>query len=83
VSACGNFGLVGFERHTSVVMWNMQSGIKRREFKLPVADGIIVGGAASRRARHVTGIETDALNTVVVIATLSGELHVSVDLIRC
>lgn len=68
VTACGNFGLVGYERGDRVVMWNMQSGIKRREFKLPKSQ--------SKRGRHVTSIQTDALNTVVIVSTLAGALHV-------
>jgi len=72
VTACGNFGLVGYERTKTVHMWNMQSGIYRRSFKLPAASK-----TASSRSRHVTGIETDSLNTVVVVATLDGSIHVS------
>lgn len=70
VTACGNFGLVGYERGDRVAMWNMQSGIKRREFKLP--------RSASKRAKHVTSIQTDSLNTAVVVSMLDGTLHVSV-----
>ena len=69
VTACGNFGLVGYERGDRVVMWNMQSGIKRREFKLPKS--------AAKRGRHATSIQTDSLNTIVVVSTLAGSLHVS------
>lgn len=75
MTACGNFGLVGFERHDSVVMWNMQSGIKRREFKF--ATGKQPAGLSSKRSRHVTGIETDSLNTITIVATLGGDVHVS------
>jgi U3 small nucleolar RNA-associated protein 21 len=72
VTACGNFGLVGYERADRALMWNMQSGIRRREFKLPKT----VTASKDKRARHVSGIEVDALNTVVVLSTLAGALHV-------
>ena len=72
VTACGNFGLVGYERADRALMWNMQSGIRRREFKLPKN----VTASKDKRARHVSGIEVDALNTVVVLSTLAGALHV-------
>jgi U3 small nucleolar RNA-associated protein 21 len=68
VTACGNFGLVGYEHADRVVMWNMQSGIKRREFKLPKI--------ASKGGRHVTSIQTDSVNTAVIVSTLAGTLHV-------
>lgn len=71
VTACGNFTLVGYERARDVAMWNLQSGIQRRAFRLPITKGSVL------RSQHVTGIQTDALNTNVVIATLSGTLHVS------
>lgn len=76
VTACGNFGLVGFERGRTVKLWNMQSGIRRREFKLP---GVHKKAPPSKakKEKHVTGIETDALNTKLVISTLAGKLHVS------
>jgi len=67
VTACGNFGLVGYEHADRVVMWNMQSGIKRREFKLPKI--------ASKGGRHVTSIQTDSVNTAVIVSTLAGTLH--------
>lgn len=56
------------------MMWNMQSGIKRRDFKF--ASGKASAGPASKRSRHVTGIETDSLNTITIVATLGGDIHV-------
>lgn len=78
VTACGNYGLAAYVDKSSgaatgrVKMWNMQSGILRREFALPTG---------KRKAeREVTGLETDALNRVLVVATLAGRLHVSASL---
>ncbi|POV94601.1 hypothetical protein PSTT_16765 [Puccinia striiformis] len=34
VSACGNYGLLGTQGSRKIAMWNMQSGIKPREFIL-------------------------------------------------
>lgn len=69
VTACGNFGLVGSQAG-DVVLFNMQSGIKRKSFKVPHA------GINDVRGRHVTGVSVDALNRVVVVSTLKGALHV-------
>ena len=62
VSACGNFGLVGSSKG-QVVLFNMQSGIKRKVFRLP-----------ARAA--VTGLATDVLNRTVIVSTDLGDLHV-------
>lgn len=70
VTACGNFGLVGSEAG-DVVMFNLQSGMKRKVFKVPSA------GGNDSRGRNVTGIATDSLNRVVVVSTLKGEVRVS------
>lgn len=69
MSACGNFGLVGSSAG-DVVMFNLQSGMKRKVFKVPH------GGVGDVRGKHVTGIATDALNRCVVVSTLKGGLHV-------
>lgn len=69
VTACGNFGLVG-STTGEVVLYNMQSGMKRKVFKVPSV------GAADTKGRQITGIATDALNRVVVISTLKGGVHV-------
>ncbi|BGP40594.1 rRNA-processing protein utp21 [Rhodotorula kratochvilovae] len=68
VTACGNFGLVGSQAG-DVQLFNMQSGIKRKAFKVPNA------GVTDVRGRHVTGVSVDALNRVVVVSTLKGALH--------
>ena len=70
VTACGNFGLVG-TTSGQVVLYNMQSGMKRKVFKIPLA------GLNDSKGKQVTGIATDALNRVVVVSTLKGGLHVS------
>jgi U3 small nucleolar RNA-associated protein 21 len=74
MSACGNFGFVGTGAG-EVVMYNMQSGMKRKNFKIPNA------GVGDVRGKHVTGIAVDALNRVVVASTLKGGLHVSASLV--
>lgn len=69
VTACGNFGLVGSQAG-DVQLFNMQSGMKRKTFKVPNA------GVSDVRGRHITGVATDALNRIVVVSTLKGALHV-------
>lgn len=68
VTACGNFGLVG-TTSGQVMLYNMQSGMKRKVFKIPLA------GVNDSKGKQVTGIATDALNRVVVVSTLKGGLH--------
>ncbi|GAA6006013.1 rRNA-processing protein UTP21 [Rhodotorula paludigena] len=68
VTACGNFGLVGSQAG-DVQLFNMQSGMKRKTFKVPNA------GVSDVRGRHITGVATDALNRIVVVSTLKGALH--------
>jgi len=72
VSACGNYGLLGTQGSGKVGMWNMQSGMKRREFILPKSSG---KGKQNGMILHVVGIATDALNQLVIVATRSGHLH--------
>jgi hypothetical protein len=69
VTACGNFGLIGAD-NGEVVFYNLQSGMKRKVFTVPSA------GIADTRGRTITGIATDALNRVVVVATLRGGIFV-------
>jgi U3 small nucleolar RNA-associated protein 21 len=69
VSACGNFGLVGFSSGI-VGLWNMQSGIRRRTFDTR---------DPARRPSAVTGIVCDSLNRRVVVGTQDGRLHVRAD----
>lgn len=73
MTACGNFGLVG-TTSGQVMLYNMQSGMKRKVFKIPLA------GVNDSKGKQVTGIATDALNRVVVVSTLKGGLHVSASL---
>ncbi|SCV67376.1 BQ2448_6022 [Microbotryum intermedium] len=68
VTACGNFGLVGSSTG-QVVLYNLQSGLKRKVFKVPH------NGSTDVRGQHVTGVATDALNRIVVASTLKGALH--------
>ncbi|GAA5820800.1 hypothetical protein JCM11251_003166 [Rhodosporidiobolus azoricus] len=68
VTACGNFGLVGSSAG-DVVLYNMQSGIRRKMFKVPNQ------GPVDVRGRHVTGLGVDALNRSLVVSTLKGALH--------
>ncbi|CEQ42504.1 SPOSA6832_04318, partial [Sporobolomyces salmonicolor] len=68
VTACGNFGLVGSSAG-EVVAYNMQSGMKRKAFKVPNA------GVTDVRGRQVTGVAIDALNRCVVVSTLKGAIH--------
>jgi U3 small nucleolar RNA-associated protein 21 len=48
----------------------MQSGIRRKHFKVPNQ------GVTDVRGRHITGIGVDALNRTVVVSTLKGLIHV-------
>ena len=90
VSACGNFGLAGSSTG-DIRMWNMQSGKERRTFSLtgpPPGDSkpkIIgaskpkakkVNGVEAKSVQAITGLVTDALNTLVVASTLEGKLYV-------
>ncbi|GAA6025323.1 hypothetical protein JCM8202_002695 [Rhodotorula sphaerocarpa] len=68
VTACGNFGLVG-SLAGDVQMFNLQSGLKRKTFRVPNA------GVNDVRGRHITGIAIDALNRNVVVSTLKGAIH--------
>ncbi|KAA1120251.1 hypothetical protein PGT21_037312 [Puccinia graminis f. sp. tritici] len=72
VSACGNYGLIGTQGSGKVGMWNMQSGMKRREFILPGSSG---KGKQNDMILNVVGVATDALNQLVMVATRSGHVH--------
>lgn len=52
-------------------MYNMQSGMKRKNFTVPN------NGVSDVRGKHITGIATDALNRVAIVSTLKGGIHVS------
>jgi U3 small nucleolar RNA-associated protein 21 len=65
----------------AIHMWNMQSGIKRKSFSIGPCPSEV-----SHRFRNpgkkggercVTGLATDALNTLVIASTLDGTINVS------
>ncbi|KAG8900228.1 hypothetical protein FRC00_013830 [Tulasnella sp. 408] len=74
VSACGNFSIVGSSTGT-VQMWNMESGLPRKLFKLPDPPEELAASGSKPTARSVTGIATDALNRVVIVSTLDGTVN--------
>jgi U3 small nucleolar RNA-associated protein 21 len=62
-------------------MWNMQSGIKRRTFKLGVcppegANRIHSNNSENEKERSVVGIAVDPLNVTVVLCTMDGTVNV-------
>ena len=80
VSACGNFGIASSS--TGVIhMYNMQSGIKRKTFKVgpapPAVAARVQAGAMSQKYRGVTGLASDPLNKVVIASTQDGTINVS------
>jgi U3 small nucleolar RNA-associated protein 21 len=95
VTACGNFGLVGSSTG-EIRMWNMQSGKDRKSFSLTgVAPGDtksrIIAASKPKKTKiqparnskqAVTGLATDALNTMVVASTLEGKLYVRLTVYR-
>ncbi|GAA5996892.1 hypothetical protein JCM5350_002741 [Sporobolomyces pararoseus] len=70
VTQCGNFGLVGSDRG-QVVGYNMQSGLRRKLFQLPVNNQ----SSNDLRSKNVTGVAVDALNRIVVVSTLKGIVY--------
>ncbi|KAF9511143.1 hypothetical protein BS47DRAFT_1470832 [Hydnum rufescens UP504] len=64
-----------------VALWNMQSGIRRKTFK--VGDAPSQGEQSTQAAvkalngRPITGLAVDALNRILVASTLDGTLNVS------
>ena len=81
VSACGNFG-VASSSNGLIHMWNMQSGIKRRSFDVgpcppDVTNRFRLGGKKTSVSRSITGLSTDALNTLLIATTLDGTINVS------
>lgn len=66
ISACGSFAAAAFDASPEVIMWNLQSGQKRKAFTLPE-------GSA-----HPTGLASDALNKQLIVTTADGQLHVRV-----
>ncbi|KAJ3736079.1 Utp21 specific WD40 associated putative domain-containing protein [Lentinula guzmanii] len=78
VTACGNFGLAGSSTG-AIHMWNMQSGIRRRTFRIgpcpPEVAGRFQTTEKETKERCVTGLVTDPLNTVVIASTLDGTIN--------
>ncbi|KAJ3918095.1 Utp21 specific WD40 associated putative domain-containing protein [Lentinula edodes] len=78
VTACGNFGLAGSSTG-AIHMWNMQSGIRRRTFRVgrcpPEVAGRFQTTEKGTKERSVTGLATDSLNTVVIASTLDGTVN--------
>ncbi|KAJ3868324.1 Utp21 specific WD40 associated putative domain-containing protein [Lentinula novae-zelandiae] len=78
VTACGNFGLAGSSTG-AIHMWNMQSGIRRRTFRVgpcpPEVAGRFQTTVKGTKERSVTGLATDSLNTMVIASTLDGTVN--------
>ncbi|KAJ3812423.1 Utp21 specific WD40 associated putative domain-containing protein [Lentinula aff. lateritia] len=78
VTACGNFGLAGSSTG-AIHMWNMQSGIRRRTFRVgpcpPEVAGRFQTTEKGTKERPVIGLATDSLNTVVIASTLDGTVN--------
>ncbi|KAF8319292.1 Utp21-domain-containing protein [Clavulina sp. PMI_390] len=82
VTSCGNFGLAGSSKG-KVVMWNMQSGIRRREFDVGPLDArmrpatLATNGKGKSKAveRPITGVAVDPLNRTLVATTLDGTVN--------
>ncbi|EMD38277.1 hypothetical protein CERSUDRAFT_113446 [Gelatoporia subvermispora B] len=81
VTACGNFGLASSSTG-SIHLYNMQSGIFRKSFGIgpcppEVPARFRPSSTTGKKAqeRSVTGLATDALNTVVIASTLDGTVN--------
>ncbi|KAL0946708.1 hypothetical protein HGRIS_012895 [Hohenbuehelia grisea] len=80
VTACGNFGIASSSTG-AIHMWNMQSGIQRRSFAIGVCPPEAshrfhnVPGKKKAPERCITGLATDALNTVLIASTLDGTIN--------
>lgn len=62
-------------------MWNMQSGLKRKKYKIgpcPQAVAERMGLTSKPRVddRCIAGLATDALNRVLIASTLDGTVNV-------
>lgn len=73
-------------------MWNIQSGLKRKTFKVgPCPQGVIgsldVTSKPKASERCITGLATDALNRLVIASTLDGtinvSLHINLSTLQC
>ncbi|KAI9571311.1 Utp21 specific WD40 associated putative domain-containing protein [Boletus coccyginus] len=79
VSACGNFGIAGSSTG-EIHMWNMQSGLKRKTFKVgprpqAVLERLNTISEPKGSERCITGLATDALNRLVIASTLDGTIN--------
>jgi WD40 repeat protein len=82
VTACGNYAVAGSSTG-QIRCWNLQSGHERKVFNLagvtqPTQKSRnLARSKAVRVGKSITGLATDALNSVLVAATLDGTLNVS------
>ncbi|KAG1891201.1 Utp21 specific WD40 associated putative domain-containing protein [Suillus subluteus] len=81
VTACGNFGLAGSSTG-EIHMWNMQSGLKRKSFKVgpcpqAVIDRLELSSMTKPKSseRGITGLASDALNRAVIATTSDGTVN--------
>ncbi|KAH7929755.1 Utp21-domain-containing protein [Leucogyrophana mollusca] len=79
VTACGNFGIAGSSTG-EIHIWNMQSGLKRKTFKVgpcpqAVADRLESSTKPKANERCISGLATDALNRLVIASTLDGTIN--------
>ncbi|KAG1827105.1 Utp21 specific WD40 associated putative domain-containing protein [Suillus subaureus] len=81
VTACGNFGLAGSSTG-EIHMWNMQSGLKRKSFKVgpcpqAVIDRLELSSMTKQKTseRSITGLASDALNRAVIATTSDGTMN--------
>ena len=63
-------------------MWNMQSGLKRKTFKVGSCPQAVLErpntiSEPKGSERSITGLATDALNRLVIASTLDGTINVS------
>ncbi|KAF8691570.1 hypothetical protein AX14_002781 [Amanita brunnescens Koide BX004] len=60
-------------------MWNMQSGFKRKSYDVgpcpPDAPNRAFSSGSKRKERCITGLATDALNSVLIASTLDGTIN--------
>ncbi|EGO20885.1 hypothetical protein SERLADRAFT_363098 [Serpula lacrymans var. lacrymans S7.9] len=78
VTACGNFGIAG-SATGEIHMWNMQSGLKRKSFKVGpcplAASEKLQSKNAKPSERSITGLACDSLNRSVIASTSDGTIN--------
>ncbi|KAF8350478.1 Utp21 specific WD40 associated putative domain-containing protein [Amanita rubescens] len=77
ITACGNFGVAGSSTG-SIYMWNMQSGLKRKNYDVgpcPPGAASAFSSGSKKRERCITGLVTDALNRILIASTLDGTVN--------